>query len=227
MSTNTLRKTMPLIAFIGLLLIGPAAAGAATITATTTADNTYTMYFDGVEIVSTTYPGDGWKTAETSVFTAAEGSDHVIAIQAANFTPFGGNNPAALLGEFVFDDGSGFQQSAQGRILTDGSWKIWTGGPQGTPALDGLGRHWTDPDYDDSAWAMAYEIGPHGMGPWDQIGGIDEQATWIWTQNYQTDAADSPVYFRKSLTVVPEPLTMLTLLTGLGATGRYFRRRRT
>jgi hypothetical protein len=217
---------MPLIAMTGLMLIGPAGAQAATITATTTADNTYTMYFDGDEIVSTTYPGDGWGTAETSIFTAAEGIDHVIAIQAANHTPWGGANPAALLGEFVFDDGSGFLQAGDGRILTDGTWKIWTGGPQGTPALDGAGRDWTDPDYDDSDWAMAYQIGTHGMAPWGQIDGISDQATWIWTQNYQTDAADSPVYFRKQLTAVPEPLTMLTLLAGLGATGRYARRRR-
>ena len=47
-------------------------------------------------------------------------------------------------------------------ISSDRTWKAHVG----PPPDDLEGRSWRNPDYDDSAWPYAYEIGGYGVGPW-------------------------------------------------------------
>ncbi|NUM52282.1 MAG: family 78 glycoside hydrolase catalytic domain [Candidatus Hydrogenedentes bacterium] len=78
---------------------------------------------------------------------------NVVAVKAEN----GGesDNPAGLIGvvEVTFSDGSML------RSATDASWRV---------AKEDA-ANWTAPEFDDSAWAPAMELGPHGIKPWGDV----------------------------------------------------------
>jgi hypothetical protein len=72
-------------------------------------------------------------------------------------------------------------------LLSDGTWKV------STVAYDG----WMMPDFDDSNWEQATEIGPNGMNPWKMRNPISPKAKWIWTQkSIYSATSDHVVYFR-------------------------------
>jgi hypothetical protein len=50
---------------------------------------------------------------------------------------------------------------------------------------------WTDPTFDDSRWAPATVIGPHGIPPWGPVFGVSS-ASWIWTYNPGGPATSKP-----------------------------------
>jgi hypothetical protein len=75
-------------------------------------------------------------------------------------------------------------------LLSDASWKVSTVAPVG----------WTSPDFDDSQWEQATELGRHGMDPWKPRNQISTNAKWIWTKTtYYSDTNAHIVYFRVTL----------------------------
>ncbi len=73
---------------------------------------------------------------------------NAIAIEAENPIP----SPAGLVGRLVvaLDDGTELT------VPVDASWKC----------ADRPGDGWTQPEFDDSTWVAARELGPFGMAPW-------------------------------------------------------------
>ncbi len=203
----------------GVLAISAGLAGAASVTSTTTADNLYTLWIDGSEVVSTTFSVGGWKTSETNI-TELEPGTHIIGVRAENHVPWSGTNPAGFLGEFTF----------AGQTVDTGSDWLVLGGPQGLQ----LQQNWNQPGFVPVGWAAATSYGANGVAPWNTIGGISDQAEWIWTEDNTEATGDVVAYFLTTIDVpagppeasaVPEPITMISLLGAVGATGSYLRRR--
>jgi len=205
-----------------------------TVSTATTCDNYYDLYIDGDYKFSTTFPGDGWNTPESWSEPLAAGQEHVVAVKGNNYEPWPGWNPAGFLGEIEPDPGNWFvgEDAAHTHlIVTDEQWKVYfvSHGSADEPPLDSQGRNWTAAGYDDSGWGSAYEIGPNGCDPWGFITGISGSAEWIWTETWGPDSgsvADTPVYFRRGFTPVPEPVTLLGVLLSVGGAAGYLRRRR-
>ena len=216
---------------LALLTIMPATAMAVGIDITATADNYYTLYVDGVNAIHVprgTTPQD-WKTPETRQISLGLGT-HVLAVKAENFEPWSGQNPAGFLAQLAADAGTRFADTGAGLLVSDESWLLSVN-PQAQQGLE-----WYYPQYDDSSWGSAFEIGSNGVSPWGTVGGIDSSAQWIWSPNWKGGAlrADSPVYLRRTFTLVsdlptapvPEPLTMVTVGSAVAGLAGYIRRRR-
>jgi hypothetical protein len=76
------------------------------------------------------------------------------------------------------------------KLLSDRSWKVST-----VESAD-----WMKPEFDDSQWETATELGPNGMNPWKAKEKISNNAKWIWTTtSYYKDMNAHVVYFRVRL----------------------------
>ena len=226
-----------LAAALMVLAVGvPAQAVTVLISTATTCDNYYDLYVDGQWQLGTTYPGNGWNTPEAWSVPLAAGQEHVVAVKGSNLEPYSGYNPAGFLGEIEPDPGNWFageDLSHTHLIVSDSQWKIYYVGHNSAdpPPIDTQGLNWTQAQYDDSGWLSAFEIGPNGRSPWGTVSGIDGSAKWIWTENWDGTGSidllpDTPVYFRRTFTPVPEPVTMAGLMLGIGSIAGYVRRRR-
>ena len=113
-----------------------------------TADDAFTLYVNGEEVVRSPRVQDAWRTA-TIVDIAAhlQPGRNVIAIEAVNAQP----GPAGLLATLEVE-GTGDPLG----LVTDDAWVSAE-----TPA-----EGWQQPDFDDSAWPMALEAAGYGSGPW-------------------------------------------------------------
>jgi putative heme-binding domain-containing protein len=112
------------------------------------ADDAFRVWINGVEI------GRGADPKRVFRFDVARHivmGTNVLAVEARN-----AGGPAGLLVRL------GYVPSNSPRLLIrgDSSWKWSTGGPEG----------WLRPDFDDSSWASARELGPYGtVGPWKRL----------------------------------------------------------
>ena len=225
-------RTAAVLAVGSLLAVAvPAWATTVTLTTVSTADNFYDLYVDNSLAIHT--EGTEWQTPETWSGELDVGVKHALAVKANNYVPWGGTNPAAFIAQADAGPELYFIETGGALLVTDVSWRVWYGGVDATPPADTQARPWTDPYYDDSAWDYAHEIGQNGVTPWGTIGGISEDAYWIWTSNWNSgDSTDTPVYFRQTLTPavggfppIPEPLTMLGVGSAMMGLAGYVRRR--
>ncbi len=225
------------------LMAVPAWGMSVTLTGVSTADNYYDLYVDNSLVMNVPSQSSGWNTPETWSGSITTGQQHSISVEAFNYTPWSGYNPAAFIAQADAGPGQYFQQTNGQLLVTNDSWMVWYGGPNATPPLDINGLAWTDPNYTEGlGWVPATEIGANGIAPWGVINGISSSADWIWSSNWGQNSgddggaqADSPVYFRMTLTPdtlggasqsIPEPATMMGMLLGVGALGRYWSRKR-
>ncbi len=121
-----------------------------------TADDDFTLYLDGQQVLHAPEQVDGWKVGRHAEVTVGERV--VLAALATNR----GNvaiNPGGLLVRLVVTMADGSTHE----IVTDGAWR--------TADTDQDG--WQQPDFDDSAWAPATVLAPYGGGPWGNQVGID------------------------------------------------------
>lgn len=228
------------VAGMVLCAASPASAGTVSITITATADNYYDVYVDGGLSLSGVLNVSAWTTAEVGSASTASGGLHCVAVKGCNHVPWPGYNPAGFLAQLDAGAGSTFAETGTQLLLTDSAWKYWYGGPPGTPPVDGNGLNWYDVGYDDSGWSAAYSIGPNDgtTYPWGPIiggpiAGISPQAEWIWSPNWDDNGlpiggqdVDSPVYFRRCFTPIPEPMTGLLCVMGMAGVAGYLRKRR-
>ena len=209
----------------------PAWGMSVTLTTVTTVDNYYDLYIDNAQVIHIASTSSGWDSPETWTGNVATDAKHSISVKASNYTPWSGENPAAFLGQVDAGTSLYFVETHGQVVVTNATWKVWYGGVDATPpVVNGLA--WTDPNYDDSTWNSAFDIGPNGISPWGNVNGISSSADWIWTQNYNGNNADTPVYFRMTLTPaeaggpsIPEPLTMMGVFAAIAGAGAYIRRR--
>lgn len=115
-----------------------------------TADNSFTLWFNGVEIGS----GSDWnRIYRFDVKKHAIHGKNVIAVAANNES----ESPAALLVRMTVTPNGKTKEA----IYSDGSWKCNTSQP--APG-------WEKADFDDSKWDKAYPIGVYGSTrPWGTI----------------------------------------------------------
>ncbi|MDH6451880.1 MULTISPECIES: family 78 glycoside hydrolase catalytic domain [unclassified Streptomyces] len=132
----------------------PAGTDVRRATVVATADDDFTLYVDGEQVLGAPQQTDGWRTGRTADVTArvrAAGAEVVVAALATNR---GGAsvNPGGLLVRLIVDTASGPPL----QLVTGPGWRSAEAEQQG----------WQRPDFDDSGWAQAVVLAPYGQGPW-------------------------------------------------------------
>ena len=163
-----------------------------------TADDDFTAYLNGQQVLYAPEQTDGWKNAKvadvTELARAAVGGALVLAAVATN-RPGAPVNPGGLLGKLVVVTSAGERLV----LVTDGSWRSTETERPG----------WQEPGHDDSAWAGVAVLAPYGQGPWGsnvvvpQLRALDlVGASWIWGPGATVnDAPVGPRWFRGRLTL--------------------------
>ncbi|PXY22679.1 family 78 glycoside hydrolase catalytic domain [Prauserella muralis] len=119
-----------------------------------TADDDFTLHLDGTQVLHAPQQVDGWRTGHTADVTAqvrAAGERVVLAALATNR----GNvaiNPGGLLVRLIVELAGGQTRE----LVTGTGWRV---SEQEEPG-------WTEPGFDDTAWADAVVLAPYGQGPW-------------------------------------------------------------
>ncbi len=109
-------------------------------------DNEYTLYVNGNEIGS----GNNFGVAQAYAVSGLNPTENVFAVDATNT-----GGPASLIAIILiaYDDGT------TETFITDSTWKAFTSIPAGFEV----------PDFDDSAWQSATDLGPYGTLPWGNV----------------------------------------------------------
>ncbi|MFB9903338.1 family 78 glycoside hydrolase catalytic domain [Allokutzneria oryzae] len=117
-----------------------------------TADDDFTLYVGGVQVLSTPQQTDGWKTARAAVVTEAVTGPRVVLASVMNNRGTGQGNPGGLLVKLVvsFTDGS------RTEFVTGSGWRV--------SATEQSG--WETTGFDDSTWESAIVLAPYGGGLW-------------------------------------------------------------
>ncbi|MGW6442977.1 family 78 glycoside hydrolase catalytic domain [Lentzea sp. NPDC055074] len=121
-----------------------------------TADDDFTLYVNGSEVLHVPEQVDVWKVGQRADVTRLAGRRIVLAARATNRS----EGPAGLLLRLVADFPDG-----QREIVTGPGWKVAANEQPG----------WQAPDFDDSAWAPATVLDPYGSGPWGANVTVKEQ----------------------------------------------------
>jgi alpha-L-rhamnosidase len=124
--------------------------GRATIVAT--ADDDFTLYVDGQQVLYAPEATDSWKTGLTADLDVQ--GRVVFAAVATNRGASGSGNPAGLLVRVLV----GGQQV----LVSDGRWRV----------TDTEQAGWQQPGFDDSGWAPAAVLAPYGQGLWGPNVGV-------------------------------------------------------
>ncbi|MGW6445798.1 family 78 glycoside hydrolase catalytic domain [Lentzea sp. NPDC055074] len=113
-----------------------------------TADDTATVWLNGVKIYSSPQVADSWKRAGVVDLSGRlRAGTNTIAVASANTS----DSPAGLVAKLTAGDVV---------VPTDGTWKASTQSPDG----------WEQPGFDDSGWPQARSIAGIGGAPWgDQV----------------------------------------------------------
>jgi alpha-L-rhamnosidase len=118
-----------------------------------TADDDFTAYVDGEQVLHAPRQVDGWRAGRFVDLTealAGAGGDIVVAVRATN-RPGPVVNPGGVLGKLVVSTGG--QQHV---LTTDETWR----------SSDEEVPGWTEPGFDDSGWDPVVVLAPYGQGPW-------------------------------------------------------------
>jgi hypothetical protein len=214
-----LNRYLPVLALLLGVVLSPAPATAATVTATLTADNYYAVYlgtrtgrdvrFIGRnELGPNGSPGSfNWSRAETWAFDPLASDYLYIAAWSDNSVAQG------LIGQFTYAGGQFLTN------LTDG-WEVALGN------LD-LGDNSPAPTVGEfggvvaaASWNSVQYFQNHGVSPWGTIAGISGSAKWIWgTPNLNQSGSGAGEYqiFRRPLAdITPVPLPAPFALLGAG-----------
>ncbi|WP_199431272.1 family 78 glycoside hydrolase catalytic domain [Qaidamihabitans albus] len=138
----------------------PAGATVARARLVATADDDFTLYLGGQEVLHAPERVDGWRTghfAEVTEQVGAAGDRVVLAALATNR----GNasvNPGGLLVRLIVELGDGQTRE----LVTGAGWRVTDSEPDG----------WTEPGFDDGGWAEAAVLAPYGEGPWGRGVGV-------------------------------------------------------
>ncbi|TDV43675.1 alpha-L-rhamnosidase [Actinophytocola oryzae] len=139
-----------------------------------TADDDFTLYVGGEQVLHAPEQVDGWKVARFAEVTArVEGGSVTFAVVATN-RGSGGVNPGGLLVRLLveFDDGS------RREVVTDGDWRV----------SDVEQAGWQLPGFDDGAWARVAVLAAYGGGPWgSQVSVLVERPAPVLRREFSVD----------------------------------------
>ncbi|MBN1126463.1 MAG: family 78 glycoside hydrolase catalytic domain [Sedimentisphaerales bacterium] len=125
----------------------PAGTAVAQATLSMTADNSFTAYLNGQQVLT----GSDWQIlVEATVTNELLSGDNVIAVIVTN----GGEvpNPAGLIGYLTIT----FKDGTRHVVPVDTQWRTWNKEEKG----------WTDLAFDDLSWSAALSIARFGEGQW-------------------------------------------------------------
>ena len=126
----------------------PADLGAASLILT--ADDSWTLWINGQQVARSGNDEFEWKKIESrDISKYLRPGRNTIAVQAANAAA----GPAGLLARLEWKSAQGSQV-----LASDKSWK--------TSAPLPANANWQAPEFDDSNWQAAVELGSYGIGPW-------------------------------------------------------------
>ncbi len=119
-----------------------------------TADDDFTLWVDGMQVLAAPQQTDGWRAARLADLTEQlrGGAEAVVVAASATNRPGPSVNPAGLIVKLVVLTSTGEQLVR----VTDGSWRSTR-----APA-DG----WQQPSFDDSGWDQVVVLAPYGQGAW-------------------------------------------------------------
>ena len=137
-----------------------------------TADDQFTLFLDGKEILAGPTEKDAWKKPQRLHSFAVSGGKHVLSVRAKNLD----DSPAGLTGKFCF-----LVNDTQQIILTDASWKV-SGEEK---------DNWNTVDFNDADWKNAKALARVG-----------EQSTqWGVPGDEDGFILTPPAYFTKNLKI--------------------------
>lgn len=218
---NTSRIASALV--ILLTLVWATTAFGLPVTLSYTADNevvnAWLIHGTDVELITLGPNADNWRIADTyALGDLVAGDTYEIIWQTKNAEPpglpAGADNPGGFLGQVAFGDGTTLFSSSSWEVALLGE-ELQTGGPV---------------DFDSLGWVAATEYKTtsdpttiwykyNNQGP---VGGIDENAYWIWWENNYGDVpppdSNDSIFIRTTFDApvpTPEPGTMFLLGSGL------------
>ncbi|MGQ9462412.1 MAG: family 78 glycoside hydrolase catalytic domain [Candidatus Fervidibacter sp.] len=166
-----------------------------------TVDDQFALFVNGTEVARSDGKGFAWQRPQTVEVTAyLRSGENVLAVAATNE-----GGPAGVLGKLVVE----FEQGDPLVILTDKNWR-WSQTEQ---------PNWQQPNFDDSNWQSAREVGNFGTPPW---GVVNPQVIYVPPLPFlrKTFAVDKPV--RSAKVYVAVLGTCELRLNGQGVTEDYF-----
>lgn len=123
-----------------------------------TADNQFVLFVNGTEVSRSDGKELAWQRPQTADVTAhLRSGTNVLAVAVTNE-----GGPAGLLGKLVVE----FESGDPLILATDRQWK-WAPSEQ---------ANWQHPDFDDSGWQDAREVGNFGVPPW---GSVSPQVVYV------------------------------------------------
>lgn len=133
-----------------------------------TADNQFKIYVNGKLAGESDGTDEAWRSPKLlDVMGKLVAGDNVLAVQASNPTP----SPAGLIAKLVLNSNDGPQET----FVTDKAWKCSPTAPEG----------WQQPEFDDSAWPQAMELGSFGCEPWGDIHIVKPQVVPMFRREVQ------------------------------------------
>ncbi|MFJ9889418.1 family 78 glycoside hydrolase catalytic domain [Streptomyces sp. NPDC091287] len=117
------------------------------------ADDDFTLYLNGEQVLHAPVQPDGWRTgrlADATKEVRAAGGRVVVAARATNRGE-ASVNPAGLLVRLLVQTGDGEHE-----LVTGPGWRC----------ADAEQPGWQQPGFDDSGWAEGKVLAPYGEGPW-------------------------------------------------------------
>lgn len=210
-----MKKLTILLSIASLVFLITGTAGAIPITATLTADNHYALYSgneQGISFVGANESGwygnpglYNWSEAETFDFNVALGDYIYVAAWSDDRVAQG------LLGQFVFDSGSILTNTSDWEVYL--TWNDLDDGDAPPSASEIKGEIST------AVWSPITHSASHGADPWKFIGGINNDAQWIWGSELLSGSNYGEYQvFRSEIGDVhatPVPATLLLLSSGL------------
>jgi alpha-L-rhamnosidase len=131
----------------------PAGAEIRKATLLATADDDFTLYLDGGQVVNQPEETDAWRRGHlvdvTEQVRAAGSGPIVVAARATNRG--GSDNPAGLLVRLIVETGTDPVE-----LVTGKGWRSAETEQEG----------WQRPEFDDGEWPEAAVLAPYGQGPW-------------------------------------------------------------
>jgi len=192
------------VVFAVLSAAGPGQA--AVVKVTYTADDVVGAFYQNGGDWTYFSPGpnaSNWRTADTAQLDLDPGV-YSLVFRVSNSGSAGPNNPAGFLAELCGD-----VASDTGSILSSDAWQY---------AVDSGG----DPpsDFNNLTWASvtvwSHNVDKNGDpsdiwyrvkgGP---VAGISDDAAWIWSEKNFTTDTDPKLWIRVTMTVIPEPASLL------------------
>lgn len=139
-----------------------------------TADDDFTLYLDGRQVLHAPEQVDGWRTGRYADVTAHVAGPRLVLAAVATNRGNAAVNPGGLLVRLVLELADGGRHE----IVTDAGWRVAETEQPG----------WERPDHDDAGWAPAAVLAPYGQGPWGaQVGIATERPAPVLRRTFLVD----------------------------------------